>query len=153
MTKEDFEIIYELIPYEGIVESKDYDFDKLIFDLDEKIDLLSSQADNLDYLIAIASGLTCALLDILWIGEFDLNQGREIASDKVDSFVKKIAEIVEGKKFENLNDAVKSLEKRFPIPSDGNTPDFGGGLQHHLRDFAHHPTLVGLACSILTQFT
>lgn len=153
MTKEDFEINYELVPYEGIVESKDFDFDKIIFDLDEKIDLLSSQADNLDYLIAIASGLTCALLDILWIGEFDLNQGREIASDKVDSFVKKIAEIVEGKKFENLNDAVKSLEKRFPIPSDGNTPDFGGGLQHHLRDFAHHPTLVGLACSILTQFT
>lgn len=153
MTKEDFEINYELVPYEGFVESKDFDFDKIIFDLDEKIDLLSSQADNLDYLIAIASGLTCALLDILWIGEFDLNQGREIASDKVDSFVKKIAEIVEGKKFENLNDAVKSLEKRFPIPSDGNTPDFGGGLQHHLRDFAHHPTLVGLACSILTQFT
>ena len=153
MTKEDFEINYELVPYEGIVESKDFDFDKIIFDLDEKIDLLSSQADNLDYLIAIASGLTCALLDILWIGEFDLNQGREIASDKVDSFVKNIAEIVEGKKFENLNDAVKSLEKRFPIPSDGNTPDFGGGLQHHLRDFAHHPTLVGLACSILTQFT
>lgn len=29
------------------------------------------------------------------------------------------------------------------IPSDGNTPDFGGGLQHHLRDFAHHPTIVG----------
>lgn len=153
MTKEDFEINYELVPYEGIVESKDFDFDKIIFDLDEEIDLLSSQADNLDYLIAIASGLTCALLDILWVGEFDLNQGREIASDKVDSFVKKIAEIVEGKKFENLNDAVKSLEKRFPIPSDGNTPDFGGGLQHHLRDFAHHPTLVGLACSILTQFT
>ena len=153
MTKEDFEINYELIPYESIVESKDFDFDKIIFDLDEEIDLLSSQADNLDYLIAIASGITCALLDILWIGEFDLNRGREIASDKVDSFVKKIAEIVEGKKFETLNDAVKSLEKRFPIPSDGNTPDFGGGLQHHLRDFAHHPTLVGLACSILTQFT
>lgn len=153
MTKEDFEINYELIPYEGIVESNDSDFDKIIFDLDEEIDLLSSQADKLDYLIAIASGLTCALLDILWVDEFDLNQGREIASDKVDSFVKKIAEIVEGKKFENLNDAVKSLEKRFPIPSDGNTPDFGGGLQHHLRDFAHHPTLVGLACSILTQFT
>lgn len=97
MTKEDFEINYELIPYEGIVESKDFDFDKIIFDLDEEIDLLSSQADKLDYLIAIASGLTCALLDILWVGEFDLNQGREIASDKVDSFVKKIAEIVEGK--------------------------------------------------------
>ena len=26
-------------------------------------------------------------------------------------------------------------------------------LQHHLRDFSHHPSLVGLACSILSQFT
>lgn len=45
------------------------------------------------------------------------------------------------------------LEKKFPIPSDGNISDFGGGLQHHLRDFAHHPTIVGLIFSMLTQFT
>lgn len=57
------------------------------------------------------------------------------------------------KKFDDVKSAVKALEKRFPIPSDGNTPDFGGGLQHHLRDFAHHPTIVGLAFSLLTQFT
>ena len=48
---------------------------------------------------------------------------------------------------------MKFLEKKFPIPSDRNTPDFGGGLQHHLRDFAHHPTIVGLIFSLLTQFT
>lgn len=59
----------------------------------------------------------------------------------------------EGEKFDDVKSAVKALEKRFPIPSDGNTPDFGGGLQHHLRDFAHHPTIVGLAFSLLTQFT
>ncbi|MEG1427654.1 MAG: hypothetical protein RSC76_08200, partial [Oscillospiraceae bacterium] len=37
--------------------------------------------------------------------------------------------------------------------SDSATSDFGGGRQHHLRDFAHHPTVVGLAFSLLTQFT
>lgn len=41
--------------------------------------------------------------------------------------------------------AVKALKNGFPIPSDGNAPVFDGGLQHHLRDFAHHPTIVGLA--------
>lgn len=61
--------------------------------------------------------------------------------------------MIEGEKFEDVKSAVKALEKRFPIPSDGNTSDFGGGLQHHLRDFAHHPTIVGLAFSLLTQFT
>lgn len=56
-------------------------------------------------------------------------------------------------KKDDLSSAVEFLEKKFPVPSDGNTPDFGGGLQHHLRDFAHHPTIVGLMFSLLTQFT
>lgn len=117
------------------------------------MDLLSSHADNLDYIVAIASGVACSLLDILWVGEFNLANGRSAASDKVDAFVKKAAEMLEGEKFNDVKSAVKALEKRFPIPSDGNTPDFGGGLQHHLRDFAHHPTIVGLVFSLLTQFT
>ncbi|MCD8157664.1 MAG: hypothetical protein LUD77_01875 [Clostridiales bacterium] len=115
--------------------------------------MLSSKADNLDYISAIASGIACGLLDILWFGEFNLAEGRNIASDKTDSFVKKTAELLKGKKFDDVKSAVKALEKRFPIPSDGNTPDFGGGKQHHLRDFAHHPTIVGLIFSLLTQFT
>lgn len=153
MSKENVDIKYELIPYDGFVGSKEFDFDRAIYDLNSQIELLSSQADNLDYVVAIASGIACGLLDILWVGEFDLANGRSIASDKVDAFVKKTAEMLEGEKFDDVKSAVKALEKRFPIPSDGNTADFGGGLQHHLRDFAHHPTIVGLAFSLLTQLT
>lgn len=149
---ENLDLEYKLIPYnEGKIE--EYDLGEIIFDLDSEIDLLANKADKLDYLLAIASGLTCGLLDILWVGDFNLARGRSLASDKVDDFVKKTAELISGKKFNNLSDAVRVLEKKFPIPSDRNTNDFGGGLQHHLRDFAHHPTLVGLAFSILTQFT
>lgn len=144
---------YELIPYDNFVGSDAFDFDKTIYDLNSQIELLSSQADNMDYIVAVASGIACSILDILWVGEFDLAHGRNVASDKVDTFVKKTAEMIEGEKFDDVKSAVKALEKRFPIPSDGNTPDFGGGLQHHLRDFAHHPTIVGLAFSLLTQFT
>lgn len=146
-------IKYELIPYDDFVGSEEFDFDKTIYDLNSQIELLSSKADKLDYIVAIASGIACGVLDILWVGEFDLEHGRKIAGDKIDSFVKKTAELVEGKKFDDMPSAVKALEKRFPIPSDGNTPDFGGGKQHHLRDFAHHPTIVGLVFSLLTQFT
>lgn len=153
MSKENIDIKYELIPYDGFIDSKEFDFDKVIYDLNSQIELLSSRADNLDYVVAIASGIACGLLDILWVGGFDLANGRSVASDKVDAFVKKTAELLEGEKFDDVKSAVKALEKRFPIPSDGNTPDFGGGLQHHLRDFAHHPTIVGLAFSLLTQFT
>ena len=153
MSEDHFDVKYELIPYDSFIGSKDFDFDKIIYDLNSQIELLSNQADNLDYVVAIASGIVCGLLDILWVGEFNLQRERSIASDKVDSFVKKTAEMLEGKKFDDVKSAVKSLKIRFPIPSDGNTPDFGGGLQHHLRDFAHHPTIAGLAFSLLTQFT
>ena len=153
MSDDNFDIKCELIPYDGFIGSQKFDFDKIIYDLNSQIELLSCQADNLDYIVAIASGMACGLLDILWVGEFDLQSGRSIASGKVDSFVKKTAEMLERKKFDDVKSAVKSLEERFPIPSDGNTPNFGGGLQHHIRDFAHHPTIVGLAFSLLTQFT
>ena len=141
----------ELMPYKAL--KPEYNLDKIIYDLDEKIDILSSQADNLDYIVAVASGLVCGMLDILWVGEFDLKQGRKIASNKVDNFVKKTAKMLGCENADDMRSAVKFLEKKFPIPSDGNTPDFGGGLQHHLRDFAHHPTIVGLVFSMLTQFT
>lgn len=153
MNEDNLNIKCELISDDEFIGSSEFDFDKIIFDLNSQIDLLSSQADSLDYIVAIASGIVCGILDILWVGEFDLAHGRSIASDKVDSFVKNIAEMLEGKTFDDVKSAVQALEKHFPIPSDGNTSDFGGGKQHHLRDFAHHPTIVGLAFSLLTQFT
>ncbi|GHU43349.1 hypothetical protein FACS1894111_08800 [Clostridia bacterium] len=150
MTNNNLQI--EVLPYNKSSLSKDYDIDRIIFDLDSQIDLLSSQADKFDYLVSISSGLLCGLLDVLWVGDFSLERGRNIASDTVDNFVLKTAKLL-GYKEDDLGAAVKFLEKTFPIPSDGNTPDFGGGLQHHLRDFAHHPTIVGLIFSFLTQFT
>lgn len=147
------EIELELKPYNELNNAGEYDIDRIIFDLNSKIDMLSSQADRLDYIVAIASGIVCGMMDILWTGDFDLKRGREIASDKVDNFVKKTAKMLGCKNSDDLSTAVKFLEKKFPLASDGNTPDFGGGLQHHLRDFAHHPTIVGLIFSLLTQFS
>lgn len=123
-----------------------------IFDLDTQLSFLSANPDQLDCVIAAAVGVLCSALDILWVGEFSIAHARKMASDKVESFVAKIAKVF-GCKKDDFASCVKFLEEKFPIPSDGNTPDFGGGLQHHLRDFAHHPTIIGLIFSILTQFT
>lgn len=142
----------EIVPNNEVDIADDYDLDKIIFDLDSQVELLSSQADKYDYLVSVGSGILCGMLDILWVGEFSLERGRKIANDKIDEFVKKTAKML-GCKDNDLQSSVKFLEKKFPIPSDGNTSDFGGGLQHHLRDFAHHPTIVGLMFSLLTQFT
>ncbi|SCY69676.1 hypothetical protein SAMN02910292_02550 [Lachnospiraceae bacterium XBB2008] len=128
------------------------DIDSVISELDDQIDYLSSHADKLDYLVAIASGILCGMLDIFWVGDFSLERGRGYAEEEIDGFVKKTSQLL-GCKDDDLKSCVAFLEKKFPIPADGNTPDFGGGLQHHLRDFAHHPTIIGLAFSLLTQFT
>ncbi len=133
-------------------EEKIYDLDKAIFDLNGKIDLLSSKADTMDCFIAAGSGLLCGLMDVFWVGKFDLSQGRSFASEKVDEFVQETSHLIGCEKTE-ISECVEFLENKYPIPADGNTPDFGGGLQHHLRDFAHHPTVVGLLFSVLTQFT
>ena len=92
------------------------------------------------------------MMDILWTKDFSLIEGRDLANDKVENLVRKTAQMM-GCDSDDLKKCVKFLEDKFPIPSDGNTPDFGGGLQHHLRDFAHHPTIIGLIFSLLTQFT
>lgn len=126
--------------------------EQTIYDLDNAIEMLSSQADKLDYLVSIASGIVCGMLDVIWVGEFSIENGRNIADDKINGFVKKTAKLL-GCKDDEIKSCVAFLEKKFPIPADGNTSDFGGGLQHHLRDFAHHPTIVGLIFSLLTQFT
>lgn len=154
MRKTELKVEVSLISSQNISNTinSEYDFDRIIFDLDNKINLLSSQADVADYLISIGSGLLCGVLDILWTGEFDLARGRELGSNAIDTFVKQTAKLL-GCKDDDIKNCVRFLEDKFPIPSDGNTPDFGGGLQHHLRDFAHHPTVIGLIFSLLTQFT
>lgn len=135
-----------------IEKTVDTKIEENIFGLNNQIKMLSSQADKIDYLVSIASGILCGMLDIIWIGDFDLSAGRHIADEKVDELVKKTAKLL-GCKDDDMKLCVAFLEKKFPIPADGNTPDFGGGLQHHLRDFSHHPTIAGLIFSLLTQFT
>lgn len=57
------------ITLENYDNSKTYfDFDNIIYDLDSEIDLLSSQADNYDYLVSLGSGILSELLDILIYG-------------------------------------------------------------------------------------
>ena len=128
------------------------DIEQSLFDLNNRIEAMKSEADQFDYFVAVSSGVLCGLMDILWVGEFSLVRGRELTDKEVGEFVKRVAKVL-GCKDDGLKGSVAFLEKMFPLAADGNTSDFGGGLQHHLRDFAHHPTIVGLIFSVLTQFT
>lgn len=125
---------------------------KTIETLNEEIDCLTNHADTTDYIFSACSGILCGLIDSFFVGEISLDNCAKWGKDKVDSFVKKIAQN-QGCESPDLKNSVKFLEDKFPIPADKATNFFGGGLQHHLRDFSHHPNLIGLSFSLITQFT
>ena len=123
-----------------------------------EINHLTNTADGLDYTVAVACGILTGILDSLWVGDFSLEAANTWGSEKTNDMVIRAAEMAAKLKGEetaefDLQSAVRYLEKMFPIAADKATGFFGGGLQHHLRDFSHHPTIVGLVFSLLTQFT
>lgn len=123
-----------------------------IDELNSDIDKLTNHADGLDYIVAVASGVVCGFIDVLFVSDLSFEKANEWGDSKVNDFVLKIAR-KQGYEGEDLSAAVRFLENKFPIAADKATNSFGGGLQHHLRDFSHHPTPVGLLFSLLTQFT
>lgn len=114
---------------------------------------LINNADNFDYTIAVASGIIAGIIDSFFVGEFSLDRGTKWGDEKVKRFVSKIAQKKGYDGDGGILGAVRYLENEYKIPADTVTNNFGGGLYHHLRDFSHHPTPIGLIFSILTQFT
>lgn len=169
VAEDNFEVQFEVVSATNILEETRErrkciseaidDIDKELDDLERKlkelnteIDKLTNQADGLDYIVAVGSGILSGAIDILFVNEFSLEESSEWGVDKINKFVEKIAQ-KQGYEGEGLHGAVKYLEDNYPIVADKVTNDFGGGLQHHLRDFSHHPTPVGLFFSLLSQFT
>ena len=111
-----------------------------------------SKADQLDYIMAVCSGTVAGLIDVFFVGEFSLERANKWGAEKTNSFVMKVAKM-QGYKGDDLADAISFMEKKYGLAADQFTPEFGGGLQHHLRDFSHHFSLGGLLCSLFTQFS
>lgn len=122
--------------------------DFINIEFDDNVD----KADKKDYLLAAACGVLTGSLSVLWSKKFDLSEAHKVGTDKADDMVVSVAKAM-GYKKEDVEGAIAFLEKKFPMAGDALTNEFGGGKQHHLRDFSHHPTPIGLICSIAMQFT
>lgn len=158
---DDFQVEFDIeyLPCDDYIENEIKNIGNQIDRNDEKIEILNKEierltndADSLDYNVAVGSGVIAGLIDSFFVGEFDILRGRKWGEEQINDFVKKIAKL-KGYDKNDLSGSIKHLENNFPFVGDGNTPDFGGGLQHHLRDFSHHPNAIGLLFSLLTQFT
>lgn len=113
----------------------------------------AQEDSSFDSKMAAACGVVAGLCDSFFVGKISLDRANEWGYSKVNEFVVWIAEQHSDFKGESLRDAITFLEKKYPFVGDKATANFGGGLQHHLRDFSHHFSPVGLAFSVLTQFT
>ena len=109
------------------------------------------KADKIDYIVAVSSGVLSGLVDIFYVGEFSLDRAQEWGTDKVEEVVIRTAQ-ASGYKGDDLKEAIEHLEKHH-LAADGCKDPFGGGTQHHFRDFSHHFSPAGLFFSIFTQFT
>ena len=163
------DVIYEIKPYEIASDSNIRDcspFAQEIHNIDfslfqnnisleeveSQIEKYTSNADSIDYILAVSSGILSGLIDVFFVGDFSLDRGTQWGKDRVDNFVLSVAKM-KGYEGDKLDGAVRFLENKYPIPADSATNIFGGGATHHLKDFSHHPTPLGLMFSLLTQFT
>ena len=167
---DNFEVKYEIINIESFEDNEIKKYIKnQIENIDREVDINNStlqeyrdeikrftnQADALDYTVAVGSGILAGIVDSFFVGSFSLAEGKAWSNHKINDFVMDVAK-KKGYKGDRLKGAIKYLEDEFKIPSDniwsGKNININS-KSHHLDDLAHHPTLVGLIASIITQFT
>ena len=73
---------------------------------------MTSQTDKLNCFVSVSSGILCSLLDIVWIGEFSLDNGRNSAGNRVDRFVVKVASLL-GCEDDGLKGSISLSNKGF----------------------------------------
>lgn len=139
-------------------------------ELNKEIDRLTNHSDGLDYAISVVAGIITGIVDSVFVGEWNFEKAKSItnqdANNKVTEFVKKdlryepwCKNTAHGRKERDpnrLESAIEFLEEHYHLPGDGayKTGNYGiYGKGHRLDDFCHHPTLIGLVCSVLVQFT
>lgn len=150
--------------------------------LNTDIDKLTNHADGLDYAIAVTSGIITGILDATIVGEWNFAEAKKETYKEVNSkvidFAKKQPNYIPycNTTLENLKKvppssvnsrrkpmdpdrletAIEFLEFQFHLPGDGAycSGHFGiDGNTHRIDDLCHHPTIVGLICCVIVQFT
>ncbi|MCH5288559.1 MAG: hypothetical protein J1E32_01430 [Treponema sp.] len=165
---DDFQVEYEILPsfdectdprkahiaaQIADIDARNAEIQNKIDALNTEIDRLTNHADGLDYTIAVASGVLCGMIDSLVIGEFSFERGKAVSHRQMNDFITKFAKL-NGYEGERLAGAISRLEEKFPVAQDNIWKGANIGVSaknHHLADFAHHPTLLGLVASIVVQ--
>lgn len=168
--KNNFQIIYEILSvnrkiitedHKNIINDKIEGINSICAGLEKEeesfndnIDKLTNHADRIDYTVSVACGILCGLIDSFIIGEFNFESAKAKSHHKINDFISSFAKM-NGYKGDRLKGAIAYLEKQFPVAQDNVWKGIDIGVStknHHLADFAHHPTLLGLVSAIFVQF-
>lgn len=161
---DDFRVQYDIsIPVkEGYEVDADIEFQERVSafltefeETEEEIERLTNHADGVDYAIAVSSGLLAGLIDIFFVGAWNFATAKAISNRIINGRVMDFAK-KNGFQGSRLSDAVAFLEQRYPLPGDNAWKGAAANVSaksHHLDDFSHHPTVIGLVYSISAQFT
>lgn len=119
--------------------------------------------DKYDYMTAATCGLIGALMDILFVRLPGHGALSKLSDGATDRLVEKFAGLCGwqgGANAENVTaSAIGFLERKFRVNYDQATGAAVGGAfkmrteNHHVKNLAHSPDLIGLFFSILNQFT
>lgn len=129
--------------------------DAQLADVNQKLEKYTSIAGKEDYAFAVASGLITGFIDSVFIGQMNITkEGVNLSHKQINQFIEKYAE-ERGIKGRDLTNTIDNLEKAFPVLQDNVWK--GGNIRisasdHHLADFAHHPTLLGLVSALAVHF-
>ena len=126
--------------------------------LNNEIDRLTNHCDGIDYITAVVCGVVAGIIDSIYVGEWNFKSAKDKANadinKEIEEFAKKCGYKDNGK---GLQGAIEFLEKKFPLPGDNEWKFIDdskiSASSHHLDDYCHHPTIVGLICCIIVQFT
>ena len=125
--------------------------------------LKGANCDKYDYMLAGACGLLGGMIDILLVGAPGKGALGKFTDDFADSAIRRFAKATgwngprEGK--DPTKSAIGFLERTFKVNYDHrHGGDVGGAFRmsssnHHIKNLAHSPDIVGLFFSILDQFT
>jgi hypothetical protein len=126
----------------------------IINEYNADIDKLTNQADIIDNLLAVSSGVLCGFIDSFFVGEFNFEQLKADSNKHINQFIEKYAKMngYDGKG--RLKGAIEFLEKKFPVDQDNiwKLRGISSTKLHHLEDLAHHPTPFGLLAAIIVSF-
>lgn len=133
------------------------DIQDMLSSLNSEIDRLTNHCDALDYMTAAFCGVIAGVIDSIYVGAWDFRAAKAKANADINKAIEEFAaKCGYEDKGDGLKGAVEFLEKKFPMPGDNAWKYIGSNISaasHHLDDYCHHPTLVGLICCIIVQFT